>query len=114
MKHIADSIIPALKTWAAQQPTIERVHLFGSRVRGVTKEGSRVRADSDLDIAIELSSAVENTIQAWIDHADQWRDELEHLLPHKIDTWLLDDETRDLRRYVEQGSVVAFDRGSAR
>lgn len=39
--------IEVIKAWAASNPVIERVWIFGSRVRGTN------RPDSDLDVAME-------------------------------------------------------------
>ena len=43
-----------IRAWARWQPEIARVYLFGFRIRGHCKDGSLVRPDSDLNIAVEL------------------------------------------------------------
>ena len=43
-----------VRSWALGKPEIAHVSLLGSRVRGTNRHGSPARADSDLDIAIEL------------------------------------------------------------
>jgi predicted nucleotidyltransferase len=76
-----DTARDRIRTWAAGQPDIARVYLFGSRIRGCCKDGGPVRDDSDLDVAVELTAADEEAAyQRWWDVEDSWRDQLQSLL----------------------------------
>jgi predicted nucleotidyltransferase len=70
-----------LATWAASKPFVKRAWIFGSRAR------QQEKADSDLDIAIELDlSAAEGVdesggIATWMFETGTWPDELAKLIP---------------------------------
>jgi hypothetical protein len=69
------SIIDHIAREAGAQPAATAVWLFGSRARGASTE------DSDLDVAVELSTAETPALRAWLERvrreaeapvADQW------------------------------------------
>lgn len=74
-----------LSTWAADKPLVDRLWIFGSRARGDH------RADSDLDIAIQLDLTAANGMDesgglaTWMFDTDGWEEELAALLPFTID-----------------------------
>ena len=80
-------VIAAIDIWAGAKPLIQRVYVFGSRVRGDT------RLTSDLDVAIELDpTAVTDTCDrddahavVWTLEADGWQSELRALLLLPVD-----------------------------
>ena len=47
-------IVDTISGWAAQEPAVLEIYVFGSRVRGRGKDGGPVRHDTDLDIAIRM------------------------------------------------------------
>ncbi|MEL1265323.1 nucleotidyltransferase domain-containing protein [Pseudoxanthomonas putridarboris] len=75
----------SLSDWAANKPLVARLWIFGSRARGDH------RADSDLDIAIQLDLTAANGMDesgglaTWMFDADGWEEELAALLPFTID-----------------------------
>ena len=74
-----------LATWAAEKPLINRLWLFGSRVRGEN------RHNSDLDVAIELDMSSTKGIDesggvaTWAFDSTMWKSELEGLLSLTLD-----------------------------
>ncbi|KQS86921.1 nucleotidyltransferase domain-containing protein [Rhizobium sp. Leaf383] len=70
--NITDKQLADIRAWAAQNPLITSVQLFGSRVRGTA------RADSDLDVAIGAGFG-EDALQTWIIHKGTWEAELRAL-----------------------------------
>lgn len=67
--NVTDEQLAAIREWAAQNPLIVAVHLFGSRVRGTA------RPDSDLDVAIDVGFG-DDAMQTWIIHKGGWEQEL--------------------------------------
>jgi predicted nucleotidyltransferase len=110
--HLPADVVRTLRAWAAAQQEIMRVHVFGSRVRGVSKRGNPVRSDSDLDIAIELSPDVPNPAVHWIENSDYWRATLAMILPYPVDLDLLERNFPIVRKYVDIAGAVVFDRNS--
>ncbi|WP_210257927.1 nucleotidyltransferase domain-containing protein [Xanthobacter sp. SG618] len=70
-----DKIREAVRFWAASQPLVSEVWLFGSRAKGVSRPGS------DVDLAIVISASGEGVRLAfWIENADRWKAELSRQL----------------------------------
>ena len=73
-----------ISTWARGKPLVKRVYVFGSRVRG------NHRPDSDIDIAVELDPAAYRGVDesgglaTWMFETEGWKEELEKLVPLKI------------------------------
>lgn len=66
---ISGEQLAALVAWAGNNPIIEAVHLFGSRVKGTARE------DSDLDVALDLGWSED----AWVTlviKKEEWEIEL--------------------------------------
>jgi len=55
------SIVDRIAREAGAQPAAIAVWVFGSRARGASTE------DSDLDVAVEFSSAEDEALRAWLD-----------------------------------------------
>ena len=74
-----------LSEWAAKNPLVARLWVFGSRARGDHRD------DSDLDIAIELDLTAADGVDesggfaTWSFETDGWEEELANLLPFTID-----------------------------
>jgi len=77
-------VAKVVSVWARGKPLVKRVYLFGSRVRGDH------RPESDIDIAVELDplafrgSDESGGHATWMFEAPAWREELEHLIPLKL------------------------------
>ncbi|MFP5076594.1 nucleotidyltransferase domain-containing protein [Rhizobium sp. YIM 134829] len=67
--NLTDEQLAAIHEWAAQNPLVVAVHLFGSRIRG------NARPDSDLDVAVDLGFGEDVGVTWWI-HKDAWDAEL--------------------------------------
>jgi predicted nucleotidyltransferase len=111
-RDLPTDVVNTLRAWAAAQPEILRLYIFGSRVRGIGKNGAPPRPDSDLDIAIELSSDVPNAAFHWLENAGEWRADLSTLIPYPIDLDLLERNAPGIRTYVEVDGSLIFDRST--
>lgn len=100
----------ALRAWAARKPRIRRVSLFGSRVKGTH------RADSDLDIAIELEPGEDSnaTLTVWMHESDAWKEELAALFLFPIDLQWHDPfgTTEIINRGTSEACETVYERAS--
>ena len=107
-----DDAKAVISDWAELNPIIQRVYIFGSRLRGTDRLGQPVKAGADIDIAVELTH--ENPDHAWSEYGlinDHWRTELGHVLPWPVDLeWFHPEATHHLIGYLEDCSVVVFER----
>src|SRR5947207_1571875 len=72
--------IVALQNWAASEPLVSAVYIYGSRLRETN------RPDSDLDVAVSFDiPAEEEPVIFWIDHKQRWKGELTQRVGLKID-----------------------------
>ena len=79
--------IASIIKWAEQIPEIKAVYLFGSRVKGSSRD------DSDLDIAVIMANGDQGQREAdWICEAAAWRQQLQELMPVKVDLQVGDDD----------------------
>jgi predicted nucleotidyltransferase len=69
--------VAILRTWAASQPLVGMLYVFGSRTRGTA------RPDSDLDVAIELDPAAicgcddsASQLTTWMSNTTSWKEHL--------------------------------------
>ena len=90
--------IPDLVQQLSEEPSVQRVLLFGSRARGTARDRS------DIDLAIDAPDASE---QEW-DRIAVAVDEAETLL--RIDLIRLDEASGDFREEIEREGVVLFAR----
>lgn len=71
--------------WARSEPIIERVHVFGSRVRG------EHRPDSDIDVVVELDleaapgADFSGGFATFSFQSERWNAQLAELLPMSVD-----------------------------
>jgi len=96
---IPDAWISAVRNWAAKQPDVSEVYLFGSRAKGFAK------ASSDLDIALIVNprSEHDDAFTVWFFNADRWSAELQSLVPVEID---LDIGNPDISDVVVGPAIV--------
>ena len=92
-----------LAAWAAANPRIRRVWLFGSDAKRAARGGH------DLDVAIEMEPVAdsEETIAYWIAHAEEWQAELENCVGSGVD---LDWFDPDVDEPLGDKAVLAYDR----
>jgi hypothetical protein len=98
-------IAEALSGWAESVDIIECIWFFGSRIKG------GYRADSDLDVAIGLSSTgYEGLADFWAED-DDWRAQVSFLSPYLIDLQYLDAEiTPNMVDHVRDSGWLVFQR----
>jgi predicted nucleotidyltransferase len=108
MEAIDRQSLEEIAAWASRHGQVRRVWVIGSRARGTA------RADSDLDIAIELTPVAdsEETMPEWVAHAEAWRAELQRRLRPTVDLkWVdADHGSRDTRAAAAEGKLLAYER----
>jgi predicted nucleotidyltransferase len=96
----------AIARWAAVQPNIGAVFLFGSRLREAHGPAS------DLDIAVALNSPADALLGDFILSADRWRNELRQLLGLPIDLQLASArESPRVWGYLQAGCTKIYPTG---
>jgi predicted nucleotidyltransferase len=113
-----DQIIDILSWWAERKEEIEKLCVFGSRVKG------NHEPDSDIDILVRIDETlIKNEIwndlsekklwHAWFKIAEIYRKELSALLPYKIDINVdLGDNSPTLKIYIEESSILVYLKGT--
>jgi predicted nucleotidyltransferase len=99
--------------WARGKPLVKRAYLFGSRVRGDH------RAESDIDIALELDTAVfrgvddSDGLATWIFETNGWKAELEKLIPLKVQLERYHpDQTPTVKKGLTQSSQLVYEKAT--
>lgn len=85
--------VDVIATWAARQPAIARVALYGSRITGRSHSTGRpCQPGSDLDVAIEVVATLNESggeegdaLGNWICFRERWGEQLQPLLPIAVD-----------------------------
>ena len=110
MSTLTDLQRRRLTSWAARNPQIRRVVLFGSRVKGTH------RANSDLDIAIELEAGEDSnaTLANWMQFSNVWKREVSAIVPFEVDLQWLDryGATSVIEQGVKEANEVVYARAS--
>lgn len=103
---LLSELMPTVASWASQQPLIESLHFFGSRVR------CEEMPTSDLDIAIRLTHSDNDAALAdWSFECDAWASQLSLLIPWKIDLQLLAPGwTPIISNAIERSSLLVYKR----
>jgi predicted nucleotidyltransferase len=78
--------ITVLQAWAEDEPLVEAVYLFGSRIRG------DARPESDLDVAVQLRCQQEKIVLKWMRNSERWLAHLKERLPVEIHLKLYDPD----------------------
>jgi len=109
----ATEIASNLAHWAAGKPLVGRVFIFGSRAR------SEHRADSDIDIAIELDLSAARGMDesgglvTWIFETKEWKTELKALLPFEVDLQQFrGSDTPTIKDALERSSILVYEKPS--
>ena len=104
-------IAQTVRRWAAKEPLVRRVYLFGSRARGDN------RPDSDIDLAVVcrmdpriLAEVGGDYAQArmffWDDYGPVWQAQIGRLFSLPVDLQVLDrDTTRRVRPGVKRDGI---------
>ncbi len=101
-------ITSIINDWAKTKSRIKTVWLYGSRIKGNFSE------DSDLDIAIKIESRLFDTdFDVYTCEGNIWQDELENLIPYKVDLQRHSDknspvDTIKVKRGVEEKSILIY------
>jgi predicted nucleotidyltransferase len=101
----------AIANWAARKPLIKRVFIFGSRVRGDN------RADSDIDIAVELDAAEfqgtdeSGGLATWMFETKGWKEELQRFVPYRVQLERYHPEqTPTVASGLERSSALVYEK----
>jgi predicted nucleotidyltransferase len=107
MSGIGNDVQRTLADWAARNPKVRRVWVFGSRARGTH------RPDSDIDIAVELEPVAdsEETLLVWLANSEQWRSQLQDRISLPVDLEWFDPNggTRDIRSALDQAKTLVYE-----
>ncbi|MGB8991812.1 MAG: nucleotidyltransferase domain-containing protein [Desulfobaccales bacterium] len=113
-----NQIIDILSHWAESKEEIEKLYVFGSRIKDDNKP------DSDIDILLKLDETlikdeIWNDLSgnelwlAWFKIAPIYRKELSELLPYKIDLNIdLGDSSPALQKYIKESSILIYLKGA--
>ena len=108
MTGIESSVADSIARWAADNPEVRRVWVFGSRAKDT------YRTDSDIDIAVELEPVgdSEETLTCWIAHSDLWESQLRSRLAPKIDLEWFDPDgsTPTIEAGLNEAKVLIYER----
>ena len=96
----------AISTWAAGEPLIDGVYLFGSRIRGPVRHP--LREDSDLDIAVRLGSHPEDQLSDFIVNAERWRRTLAAITGLRIGLVHAHPLHRQIWQYLCEGCAPVY------
>ena len=97
----------AIRNWAAEEPLVRRVLLFGSRVSGISHHtGKLFEPNADLDVAVELAVSNDDLDLAYIDNAERWRTALKPHVPWPIHLELAHPSCPKAWAYLEKGRTI--------
>ncbi len=101
-----------LAEWAKAKPLVGKLFIFGSRAR------DDYRPDSDIDIAIVLDMSAADGVDdsgglaTWMFETDGWENELEALLPFKVDLeQFRGSDTPTIQKGIDQSSILVYRKG---
>ena len=100
-----------VSTWAKKEPLIQRVFIYGSRVR------KDYRSDSDLDLAVVLDpeeftpSDDSGGLATWAYENKRWAKELQDFLPYQIQLEYYDgDQSPTIKAGITRSSVLVYEK----
>jgi predicted nucleotidyltransferase len=110
MTDIQRSAADSIAQWAAENPEVRFVWVFGSRAKNTH------RADSDIDIAVELEPVAdsEETLTRWIAHADLMKSQLQSRIAPKVDLEWFDPDgsTPNIEAALNDAKMLVYERAS--
>lgn len=96
----------AIAEWAKNDPLIQSVYVYGSYAKGVA------RPDSDLDVAVKLSSPDDVVYADFIFEAERWKAELQAKIDVPVDLDLCHpEEAPHVWEYLKEASILVYERG---
>jgi predicted nucleotidyltransferase len=108
MTGIESSVADSIARWAADNPEVRRVWVFGSRANDT------YHTDSDIDIAVELEPVgdSEETLTRWIARSDLWESQLQSQVAPKVDLdWFdPDGNTPTVAAGLNEAKVLIYER----
>ena len=99
--------IELLKTWAANNPVVERIWIFGSRVRGTHE------VDSDLDVAVQhgISPGDSSLFTTSLCAPSEWQQHLQPSARLKLDLQsYIPNETPTVEAGLRKSSKLIYER----
>lgn len=109
------SLIEVVAGWAADEPLVDRVYLFGSRVRGDTRPDSAIAIAIELDLEELTGRGDPRGVDTWTSETPNWIEELQALIPIKVDLQhYLGDETPVIKEALRRSHVLAYDKPGKR
>ena len=109
------SLIEVVAAWAADKPLVDRVYLFGSRVRGDTRPDSAIAIAVELDLEELAGRDDTGGVDTWTSESPDWIDELQVLIPIKVDLQCyLGDETPVIKEALRRSHVLAYEKPGKR
>ena len=110
MTAIETGVVDSIARWAAENPEVRRVWVFGSRAKDTH------RPDSDIDVAVELEPVAdsEETLTRWIAHAEVWNAQLQNLIAPQVDLEWFDPDgsTPSIEAGLNDSKVLVYERAS--
>jgi predicted nucleotidyltransferase len=110
MTTIESGVADSIARWAAENPEVRRVWVFGSRAKDTH------RPDSDIDVAVELEPVAdsEETLTRWIAHAEVWKAQLQNLIAPQVDLEWFDPDggTPNIEAGLNDSKVLVYERAS--
>lgn len=108
--------IDVLRAWASNDPRLNRVWIFGSRVTGVRREKDGAGEVPDVDVAYEILETPGADETAYTYHffrVDRWRERLQAQIPVPLDLQYTatDDPDACMPRFVAAAGRLIYDAG---
>jgi len=99
----------AIAQWAAANPHVRRMWLYGSRAKGTH------RPNSNINIAVELDPVgdSEETLAVWMANAGLWQSQLQSRIAPAVDLQWFDPDggTRTIEAALNEAKALVYERG---
>ncbi len=101
-----DKVKRIIQNWGIKNPRIIKVYLFGSFV---TKKNT---LPSDIDVVIEISNKENDTASGfWCGEGKKMESELSQLLEYKVHLNPVDNNARNVKKGLNEGSLLIYQIG---
>jgi len=103
--------LATIAVWASMIEDISEIWLFGSRATGQRREKPGDDAP-ELDLGVVVSGTTSGERQAdWIEWSDVWAQQIQAIVPVKVDLQYCDFETEDqVPMWIKAGGVRIYSR----
>ena len=100
-----EAIKRTIADWASKESLVKKVYIFGSRATSDHGE------DSDIDVAVEIHRlpGEENITTAWMDVADEYREQLSKLLPYPLHLHPLDGDSPIILEGAYRNGILVYE-----